>query len=95
MSDDHEWGPWIEHDGLTRPVPFGTYLHVRTKSGREQFGRLNDGGDGSSYFEWHVVLFRIGTYDDCIVRYRIRKPLGLTMLENIAQGVDAPQGVNT
>lgn len=79
-----EWGPMIEHDGKCRPVPFGTYLHVVAKCGEEQFGFMkNTAGNQYSYFEWHAVIAAFGSDDRCIVRYRIRRPKGLQILETI------------
>ena len=87
-----EWGPLIEHDGMGRPVPFGTYLHVIAKNGDEQYGRLkNTVGGKHSYFEWHAVIAVHGNDDSCIVRYRIRKPRGMEILEGILS--DLPEEV--
>lgn len=84
---EEEWGPWIEHHGKGRPVPHGTYLHVITKSGFEEIGRLRYEGDGATYFEWEAVLRAFNSSDLCIIRYRIRKPRALQQLREIAENV--------
>lgn len=87
-----EWGPWIEHDGKGCPVPFGTFLHVVTIGGKEQIGPLREeGASGVTYFEWQEVIRYQGRDDNCIIRYRIRKPKGLTILENLISEIPQPQ----
>ena len=85
MSD--EWGPWIEHDGKGCPVPNGTIIHAI------DMGRGGDLGE-------HVVAVvaadlpesswtmadEFGRYRKCI-RYRVRKPLGLSILEGCLESL--------
>ncbi len=83
MSDD--WGPWVEHDGKGMPdhivgVPCECYfLH----SGAD----LTPGSAGPDGDSWHWMV-RHGVPEcfgvaDPIIRYRIRKPRGMKVLENI------------
>lgn len=83
-----EWGPWIEHDGGPRPVPRGTYCHVIFRSGREFIGPVGVGFNGTRISPdgkpWGE--------DDRVIRYRVRKPRGLTILEEILNDLPAPVG---
>lgn len=102
MTDESEWGPWIEHDGKGHPLKNGQVYNavfadldeftavrganvpLRTKYGVEIF----DGGEGSYEPSW-TWEYRY----ERVIRYRVRKPLGLTMLEslleNLPEEVDA------
>lgn len=74
-----EWGPWIEHDGKGCPC-VGMYAE-----------RIHDRGDvvigvvlrGGRSWEWAPGFTRV-------IRYRIRKPRGLTILENLIADLPAP-----
>lgn len=82
-----EWGPWIDHDGNGCPC-VGEYVHVKYRYiGKNPDGSLSDhrlyiaANSGS----WNWV--NPGNY---IIRYRIRKPLGLTVLETILNELPKP-----
>ena len=89
-----EWGPWIEHDGKKCPVPSGTY--VRLIVGIAEDG-TSPAGTGEWAAGWRAINdFEaegvvtdsdgwIWGHPDCfpVIRYRIRKPRGLTILEAI------------
>lgn len=90
MSD--EWGPWIEHDGSGCPCP-GLYVATVAPTGREMehiaHGIACD-GFGRRYpvekatadaWVWREPEF------DSVIRYRIRKPKGLTVLEGLLEDV--------
>jgi hypothetical protein len=93
MSDEC-WGPWIEHRPGPRPVPAGTILHYVCHDGSEvigaigTIGRLDSRGreitTGGRSWWWIAPYSRI-------VRYRIRKPRGATILEEIAKGIRVPE----
>lgn len=103
MSDDVEWGPWIEHDGMSWPV-LGLVAQVEYADGLVAT-RLFDGRPfnkepaqslrlrykgplyGHSWF-WD----RPGT---CVpaVRYRIREPRAVRDLITIAANPFAPPPV--
>ena len=82
MSED--WGPWIEHDGRgVKPYGAGVYAKV-------EFG-APDGAVAGAYEcisespagrieGWHV-----DDYPEyyVVIRYRIRKPRGMVVLESL------------
>jgi hypothetical protein len=88
MSD--QWGPWIEHDGNGCPVQNGTFVEV-----------IDLGRDGDEGF--HAVMVKAahipvsswtmrdnhGKYRQAL-RYRIRKPRGLTMLQDLIADIPQP-----
>ena len=97
MAGDDEWGPWIEHDGLGCPVtgclvqvelddepdfliPMVTMIGPRALEYIPRAGDLN-----------HSWFWRDGWV--WVMRYRVRKPRGLTvlegLLENLPDRVDA------
>ncbi|MBU3262081.1 hypothetical protein KPG71_18830 [Roseovarius sp. PS-C2] len=78
MTQD-EWGPWIEHVGRGCPVPVGEYVCIeccvgyKFPSGTRRYEfRVNE--KALSWRHWGKIL-----------RYRIRKPRGLTILQRIAE----------
>ena len=83
-----EWGPWVVHDGMGCPVPQGTIVEVRFQ---DAFGYKSNmvttvtGGEFSSWnWEHYPELKKI-------VRYREKKPRGLSLLEGLLQSLDGPQ----
>ena len=83
-----EWGPWIEHDGGPRPVARGTFCHLVYNDGAEIFGPVGCAAIG-------IPVTPDGKpwgWPSLIIRYRIRKPLGLTILENLIADLPAPVG---
>ena len=85
MSD--QWSDWQRHDGRAQIAPNGTYVQV-------QFVKSIIGCDLHDWRyvnEFTVEGFLNGhnfTYRDNYIRakcYRIRKPKGLTLLEEIAK----------
>jgi hypothetical protein len=94
MTD--EWGPWIDHDGKGCPC-VGKLVDMvfagcaqDTGIAGAQCARLGipHNGVGSAWF-WETETPEY----DYIIRYRIRKPRGLvileSLLENLPEGVDA------
>lgn len=90
MSDDL-WGPWIEHDGNGCPcvgqwvIAHGVYPSGST---RQQEGIVRD------TWSWNDENFGTphprGGVTGRIVRYRIRKPRGLTILKKLIENLPAP-----
>lgn len=90
MSDDAEWGPWQEHDGQGMPD------HARGRWCRAVwellpgYFQVDEGmaGSGSGYGwdwkYWGMIHPETGFIIARIVRYQLRKPKGLTLLEQIA-----------
>ena len=89
MSED-QWGPWIEHDGKGCPcgIVAGDYMQAEYRDGELHAGRVNDATICAPNWIWPKPSGREFA-TDCI-RYRIRKPRGLTILERVAQDVTAP-----
>ena len=85
-----EWGPWIEHDGKGCPCvgmwvqaeydvpPRGPFAHGSV-SGKTWEGRAR----GRTSWVWP-------DFRGNIIRYRIRKPRGMTILENLIADLPAP-----
>ena len=101
MTD--EWGPWIEHDGKGCPC-VGQVAHIIVGPDEGYDPGLDDTPpDGDileiiSNNEWVEIAkhdtqwtWTAGIYP--VIRYRIRKPRGLTilegLLENLPEQVDA------
>ena len=90
MSEQQEWGPWIEHDGRGCPC-VGHYIRVQLRNGEiyegvaGQMARANGhdpNGFGSAWV-WHPLNDRSLE----VVRYRIRKPRGMKTLEDILENL--------
>ena len=89
---DESWGPWIEHDGTCVPVMDGEFYHATYEDGDEEFAV--QGGDGllasgATYKRDNGSWLWLDPYEP-IIRYRIRKPRGLTILENLIADLPAP-----
>ena len=93
MSDD-VWGPWVDHDGMGCPCE-GQYVQVECAD-----GELTEGVAGSKCRSEGVNVHRgflsawywpNGTAEGKrIVRYRIRKPRGLAILQELIENLPAP-----
>jgi hypothetical protein len=97
MSD--EWGPWIEHDGKGCPClgawaqteRLGKYVFPHTGTHRAILeGRIEEPAN----WDWSRFGERLprGTVASKVIRYRIRKPRGLTILESLL--ADLPERVD-
>lgn len=81
MSD--EWGPWVEHIPGPCPLIVGQFVEVieigRLLKKRRRCGRVSSATVSSpAWFECSPF----GRFEQ-VLRYRIRKPRGLTILENL------------
>lgn len=82
MTDKEEWGPWIEHDGRGCPC-LGQYVQVQNRDRKGTWEGIA-GSEGGLSWDWsNAFLF------DPVIRYRIRKPRGLTILQDLI--ADLPQ----
>ena len=76
-----EWGPWIDHDGKGCPC-VGQYVAIQVRgpvpSGSIPIGNI-DCDIAETWAWWHD-----GQYDD-IIRYRIRKPRAMKLLQSIVE----------
>ncbi len=81
MSDE----PWIEHDGTCHPVAKGAIAQVMWFDGGTSEFRPISAGYG---WLWRS-LDRSGWTGNYapIIRYRIRKPRGLTILEGLLESL--------
>ncbi|GGH36206.1 hypothetical protein SAMN05444007_108235 [Cribrihabitans marinus] len=97
-----EWGPWIEHDGSGCPLRVGQFVHIEYPWAR-YVGPVLPGFE-SDPARWEVTGVPNSSqgYVDSwewsqpgpcqpVQRYRIRKPLGLVILEEQLQRIEAPQ----
>ncbi|PZQ99189.1 MAG: hypothetical protein DI533_00330 [Cereibacter sphaeroides] len=89
MAD--EWGPWIEHDGLSFPVPPGEILYVRDKIGREGSGQVQPPdpfaiGDCFIWASLHPLHWHWA-----IVAYRRLRPKALQNLIDLVENLPVPQ----
>ena len=93
MSD--EWGPWIEHDGKGCPC-VGQYVRVDLRNGvtreviaGEECRRagVSVNGERSSWVWMARTAYQRG-YE--VIRYRIRRPRGLTILQDLIENPPAP-----
>ncbi len=91
MTD--EWGPWIEHDGKGCPCVGRVVMvaAIRNLLGEvwEQGPAIAQGGQ--SWF-WAVTGLPPNDTQQ-IIRYRIRKPRGLTILEGVLENLPEREGV--
>ena len=92
---DEQWGPWIDHDGKGCPCR-GQWVQVECRDGWTHEGLAEmstvsrDGNKPRPYnpkcpsrWVWVEVLRK-----NQIIRYRIRKPKGLTILEGLLEDLD-------
>lgn len=84
MSDE-EFGPWIEHDGTGCPVPNGTIVIARYRGGFDICAKVTANGRVAHLNPW---VHREG--DLGIIRYRVKKPRGLTILEGLLENLPTP-----
>ena len=87
MSDQDEWGPWIEHDGKGCPC-VGQYVNALHDDSdfpliivKDFFGIA--GGGGGRSWDWNN-----SDRFTRVIRYRIRKPKGLQLLTDILREVE-------
>ena len=81
------WGPWIEHQSsLCPPVASGVFVEVAERDGEHDAAFAEEFG-----WYWSSCCPECKAGD--ILRYRIRKPRGLAilegLLENLPEQVDA------
>ncbi len=78
MTDELEWGPWIEHDDNGIPVHPATIVIVDLSGDILSPMRADEIG-------WCFP-------GDPVTRYRIRKPRGLTILEGLLENLPEMEG---
>lgn len=89
-----EWGPWIEHDGKGCPVKSGTIVMAECEGPIGIFriveAQALANGEGWDWSLFGAIMLD-GTLNSRVIRYRIRKPRGLIILEKII--ADLPEEV--
>lgn len=98
-----EWGPWIEHDGKGVPLcVIGKVSEVIAEhfdgTTTRQSGVIID-PTGDCYRAWNWSFFgKICVEQKClyarVLRYRIRKPRGLLLLQKLIAEIEAPEQVD-
>lgn len=101
MTDEREWGPWIEHDGKGCPSGInGRFIFIVFRCGDAWSGiygvsagntyvgapiAYTDNKNGGSSWRW-------GTYARHweVIRYRIRRPRALLDLIDMVESLPAP-----
>lgn len=86
------WGPWIEHDGAGCPPSIiGKWIDMEAQHGpigpRAGQVERREGPADPTTVEWDWRFFGMvwgKTIIARIIRYRVRKPSALTLLERIA-----------
>ena len=90
-----EWGPWIEHDGKGCPC-VGKYVEVELRNGKtieaiagSECRRAGVSVDGDrSAWVWLARSDYLKQTE--VIRYRIRRPRGLTILQDLIENLPAP-----
>ena len=83
-GEKEEFGPWIEHDGKGCPC-VGQFVRSVERGGRMDDHIAGGVGDGlSRQWDWGSGIPKSMQ----IIRYRIRKPKGLTILTDILREVE-------
>ncbi len=96
MTDDNEWGPWVEHDGIGFPPSlYGAGLEIiaisATRTLQRQQGRaITKPHDCLLAWDWSFYRKRspFGYRYSMVIRYRVRKPKGLAILHEILREVE-------
>ena len=94
-----EWGPWIEHDGVSVPNVIGMYVAIESETIEKTITyaegivtpKMVSTRIGAWIWEKRWVSFGVAV--QIILRYRVRKPRALLdmieMVENLPEQVDA------
>lgn len=92
MTDDTEWGPIVDHDGLPRPELNGKIARVWSANGRCEIGILNNCDEmPNGYFSAFVwASLPQDKYEIRIIRYRVRRPRALKQLRDMVENLPAP-----
>ena len=99
--ENEEWSPWIKHDGGNCPLKVGQVAKFRCRNGLEKvwvYGGKSFKMDGTEYKaapEQKIVSIwqwrgRPEAYWFDAMEYQIKKPKGLTILENLIASLPTP-----
>ena len=97
MEQKDEWSEWIEHDGKGVPAGIvGKFVHIKLLGkGLDENDVLTDEIMGVAEGNPQAWCSSYQPKFITVARYRIRKPRGLTILENIAKTVDHKSPADT
>jgi hypothetical protein len=93
MSEQDEWGPWIQHDGSGVPTDIRLGDFVEVESEDNETGQLvrDSAIVTAAHLSPHNWIWGESTHDT--LRYRIRKPRALQqlrdMIEHLPESEDA------
>jgi hypothetical protein len=91
-----EWGPWIEHDGAGCPCE-GCYTQDWLADGRVVEGIVEIGHNAllpGEMSAWVWSSLDVWHFPGRVIRYRIRKPRGLTILKSLIEKLPLPEKVD-
>ena len=94
MSDQEDWGPWIEHDGKGCPC-VGEWIHVVSFKGDEAEGIAKPSCNNPVAWRrsrWFWRDYDDGMRIDGAKKYRIRRPKGISILTAILREVERDGG---
>lgn len=78
------WGPWIDHGGKGFPGPYSTTIEAERADGERLVGMVTHGSGFQHHYNWWLwSCIKPDEWHRRVVRYRIRKPRGLDILEKI------------
>ena len=86
-----EWSKWHEHDGKGCPVQVGVYVGAVFEDGEYLEGIVrNEGGTSDDSWDWATCE---SNGFNRLIRYRIKKPRGLIICEELLANLPEPVGV--
>lgn len=105
MNSDHDFGPWIDHDGLGCPVPAGTvvmgalvdpflqrdHVVVFTVGQPWRHGTLWSDGSPQEWVWNNPPVWTPEEHEVQIIAYRVRRPLALQELVALIETLPAPK----
>ncbi|WP_333846930.1 hypothetical protein [Phaeobacter italicus] len=86
VFNEDGWTDWIDHDGKGCPC-VGWWAEVEDNLGEIVQGLA---GAGVNSWLWYFDGKTYHCFHDPIIRYRVRKPKGAEMLEQLVQHTDMP-----
>lgn len=104
MSDEADWGPWVQHDGMGCPVA-GRLVHLVLGDSPEGYRPEDEGEDVWTSDVVEVISPReaLAIPASCgnaswwwrpgwfpVIRYRVRRPRALRELIDLVEGLPAP-----
>lgn len=94
MSDDADWGPWVDHDGRGCPVVGRVWIAVQAQA--QDFPTISDEDWADRYAAeaWDASSWgkrdTDGVMWGVIIRYRVRRPKALRDLIALVETLPAP-----